>query len=434
MLFTLGLLVPTGLWAQNPWTLEQCINYAWENNISIKQQKLTAEQYKNLYQQSKLNFIPSISAGASYGLSWGRSVNMNDLEIVENQLSQSFNPSVRASVNLFEGLQKFNTVAKNSADYNAVLQDVENVRNKISMEIARAFLQVLLAEEVLSTAEKSRESVSQQLELTRKLVAAGSQPYSTLLEIDAQLGAEEIQFVNARNQVDLSYLALRQLLDINPGADFTITAPVIEVDPLQRVNVVSDVYGQAQALPQIRSAALRKESAQYALAIARGRYWPTISFSASYGTYFSDPHSNNDDFWKQLGDNRSPALSFGINIPIFQNWNIVTGAKNAKLSLRMAELEENWAHQTLYKEIQQAVADATAAYNRYKASQQTVTSMQESFRYTQQKFEVGLVQATDYTVSKNNLFKAESEMLQAKYQYVFQLKIIDFYKGIPITL
>ena len=427
-------LAPACLPAQTAWTLEQCINYGLENNPQIKQQTLTAEQSANLWQQSKLDFLPSLSARASYNMSWGRSVDLQNLQIIENQLTQSFGPSISASVTLFEGLQKVNTMQRHRADYQAAVLETEQMRNTIALEITRAFLQVLLAKEVLVTAEKSRESVTRQHELTRKLVAAGSQPYSTLLEMEAQLASEEVQFITARNNVDLAYLSLQQLINLHLGSDFAIVAPVIDVNMTQRQEVIKSLYETAVRLPQIRTSEFRLESAQHALAVAKGRYWPTLSLSASYGSYFTSPDRDNVEFGQQLRNNRSPSLNFGLNIPLFQNWSIVTGAKNAKLNLRIAELELDRKHQQLYKEIQQAVADASAAYSRYKANEQTVAAMQESFRYTQEKFDVGLVNATDYTIAKNNLFKAESDRLQAKYQYIFQTKIIDFYRGIPITL
>jgi outer membrane protein len=443
LLLASGWLLSVGGAAQPAWTLETCIRYALENNIQIKQQTLTAEQSANAWQQSKLNFLPSLNARASYNMGWGLAETRvetpagsgNYISTYLDNASQNFAPAIYASVNLFEGLQKINTVKRNRADYQAALQDAEVQRNNIALEVTRAFLQVLLTKEVLATAEKSRESVSRQHELTRKLVAAGSQPYSTLLEMEAQLASEEVQFITARNNVDLAYLSLQQLINLNNDSDFEIVAPVLDVDVVQKREVTKSIYESAVRLPQIKTSEFRLESAKHALAVAKGRYWPTISLSASYGSgaYYSNiiPSEN---FWDQINRNSSPSIGFGLNIPLFQNWSIVTGAKNAKLNFRIAELELDRKHQQLYKEIQQAVADASAAYNRYRATEQTVTAMQESFRYTQEKFDVGLVHATDYTIAKNNLFKAESDMLQAKYQYIFQTKIIDFYKGFPITL
>jgi outer membrane protein len=437
-----GGLVSNRLAAQNEWSLEQCIRYAWDNNISLRQQKLTGEQSKNTLTQSKLDFLPSVSANLSYQMRWGLAETLVEMEgsggyvtAYRDNASQQLNPGISASVSLFEGMQKVNALRRNRADYEASQQDVEQLRNQISLEIARAYLQVLLSQEVLAAAGKSRESVEQQRAVTEKLVAAGSQPYSNLLEMDAQLATEEVQFVTASNNVEIAYLTLRQLLDMAPDAEFTIASPEIDVELTHRIEATKGIYDMARGLPQIKAAEWRKESAAYNLAIARGRYWPSVSFSFSYGAWAS--YSNltpSENLLLQLSRNASPAIGLNLNIPIFQRWSIVTGAKNAHLSLRIAELELENKQNALYKEIQQAVADASAAYNRYRAGERNVAAMQESFRYTQQRLEAGAVHGTDYTVAKNNLFKAQSDMLQAKYQYVFQIKIIDFYKGIALEL
>ncbi len=442
IMFAIGLFVQSELWAQSTtWSLEQCIRYAWDNNISIKQQELTTGQAANSLQQSKLTFLPSVGARASYNIGWGlaetRVTDENGISttIYVDNTSQNISPSIYASVNLFEGLQKFHNVNRNKADYNAAKQEVERLRNDISLQIARAYLQVLLAKEMLTTAESSRDNVDQQREQTRKMVEAGSKPYSTLLEIEAQWASENVQCVTARNQVDIAYLTLRQLLDIDPRAAFDLVTPTINIALAPQADSISGLYALAQDLPQIQVAEFRKESATYAHKAANSRFWPTLSFSASYGSgaYYSNllPSEN---FWDQLSKNVSPGLGFGLSFPLFQNWTNVTNSKNTKLSLRIAELEVENRQKALYKEIQQAITDASAAYNKYNAGEQNVKAMQESFRYTQEKFDVGMVTATDFSVAKNNLFKAQSDMLQAKYQYVFQLKILDFYKGIPITL
>lgn len=413
------------------WSLEQCIRYAWDNNIAVRQQTLSSEQTKNLLFQSKMELLPTVGANASYNIRWGRSADLQELRVIDN--NSAFSPSISASLSLFEGLQKVNAIRRNQADYEASQQDVAQLRNQISLEIARAYLQVLLSQELLAAAEKSRESVEQQRRRTEQLVAAGSQPHSDLLEVVAQLATEELQCVTARNNVEMATLSLRQLLDLDPDAVFKILTPELNVEAVRYVESIKTLYEMAKGLPQIRAAEYRLASADYTLAIAKGRYFPTLALSASYGSNFTDANPVGD-FWAQIQDNRSLSLGFSLRVPLFQNWSIATGARNAKLSRRMAELELESRQNVLYKEIQQATADATAAYNQYKASEHNVSAMQESFRYTEQKLEVGAVTATDYTVAKNNLFKAQSEMLQSKYQYVFQVKIIDFYKGIPLTL
>jgi outer membrane protein len=432
-----GVLL-TGKATSQDWSLEQCIRYALDNNIAIQQQELSAEQSGNLLFQSKMEFLPSLNMNASSNLSWGLSKSIQEgadgklTEVQEHRFSHSFSPSIRASVNLFEGLKKINTVRRNQSDYQASQQEVERLRNEIALSVAQAYLQVLLSTEVLAVAESSYENIDVQLTRLKQLVDAGSRPYSEQLEMEAQLAAEEVQRVTSKNQLDNNYLNLRQLLDIPPASTFQIAKPELSVGENFDGEDVAGVYHLAQDLPQVKSAEYRMESARHALSIARGNYWPTLSLSGSYGSAYYD--SREQRFWDQLLDQRTPSINIGLSIPIFNNWSIRTNAKNAKLSLNIARLEVENKRKTLYKEIQSAVTDALAAFNKYKAAERNVIAAKESFRYTEQKFEVGAISATDYNISKNNLIRVQSEELQAKYQYIFQLKIIDFYKGIPITL
>lgn len=366
-------------------------------------------------------------------MNWGRSVNMQDLQIIENKLSQSTSASLRASVNLFEGFQKENDLKSKKVLQEISMQDVGRIKNQISIEISKAYLQILLSKEILQTANQSLESVKQQAERTSKLVDAGSVAYSSLLEIEAQLATERVQVVNAQNQLNNSLLALKQLLDLTREPDFDVDSPNLDliIDSFTG-EPVDKLFELSMNLPEIKSAKLNYQNSNIQLSIAKGKSYPSVSFSAGYGTSYSDSRGTN--FLDQFDENRNPSIGFGLSIPIFNSWQSNTAIKNARLGVRNAEIEVRNKEQVLYKEIQQANSDALGYYERYKASLQNVKAMEESFRYVQQKFDLGVLNATDYTVAKTNLFKAQSEFYQSKYQYVFQLKILDFYKGIPITL
>ncbi|MDP3452806.1 MAG: TolC family protein [Bacteroidales bacterium] len=427
------LIIPGILSGQKRWSLEDCIRYAWENNLRIKQQELAIEQSENNLAQAKLNFIPTLNASVSHSMNWGRSVNVQDLQIIENKLSQSTSASARAAIGLFEGFTKKNEIKSKAVQVEVSLLEVERLRNDISVEIARSYLQILLSGEILRTAKQSYSSVEEQLERARKLVDAGSVAYSTLLEVEAQLASERFQVVNADNQLRSALLTLRHMLDLENEASFEIEE--VNVDFLitdYKDQSIDELYRHSLSLPQIKSAELNLDNSSLQLAIAKGRTLPSLSFSAGYGTYFSD--SRSQPFFDQFNENRNPSIGFGLNIPIFNNLQIKTAVKNARLGVRSATIEVKSRQQLLYKEIQQANNDAASLYERYKASESNVEAIQESFRYVQQKFDIGILSATDYTVAKTNLFKAQSEYYQSKYQYVFQLKILDFYKGKPISL
>lgn len=436
------LLTSTTIQSQQLWTLDKCITYAWENNIQIKQQELAIQQNENTLLQSKMNFIPSVSASVSQSLGWGKSVNLNDLTIIQNQLSASTSASLGASLRLFEGFSRINTIKSNEVALEISLQDVEKLKNDISVNITKSFLQILLSKQIYVTAEENYKSVEEQRNRTKVLVDAGSQAYSTLLEIEAQLANEKVRVVEAKNQVTSNLLSLTQLLDLDYSPDFDIVDPNIDIFTTENYSgSLNDLFESALRLPQIKSAELSLERSEYQLKIAKGRQFPTISMSGSYGTFYSNKGKRIDQtdtspytFFEQFNDNRNPSLGFSMSIPIFSNFQIRTSIRNADLTVQNYELELRNRQQGMFKEIQTAVIEAEALYQRYLASQENLKASRESFRYVEEKFNVGTLNATDYTVAKNNLFSAQSAYYQSKYQYIFQTKIIDFYRGIPITL
>ena len=428
------ILIPTLLSAQQKlWSLEECIKYAWDNNLKIKQQELVVEESDNNLLQSKLNYVPSVNASVSHSMNWGRSVNMNDLQIIENQLSQSTSASARASINLFEGMAKNNDLKSKQVIREISVQEVSRIKNDISIEIAKSYLQVLLSKEILNTAKSSLASIDEQVARTKKLVDAGSQAYSSLLEIQAQLATEKLQLTNAENQVSSNLLSLKQLLDLSTDSSFDISLPNLDnfVSDFKGVSI-DELYSSSLNLPQVKSVRLSRDNSNLQLAIAKGRSYPTVSFTAAYGSYFSD--SRDVAFMTQFNENRNPSLSFGLSLPVYNSWRTNTAIRNARIEVKKSDINVKSQEQLLYKEIQQAANDAHSFFARFKATEDNVKAMQESFRYVQQKFDVGTLNATDYTVAKANLFKSQSDFYQAKYQYIFQLKILDFYKGNPITL
>ncbi len=418
--------------AQQRWSLEDCIKYANEHNIQVKQQELSVKRAENNVLQSKLDFIPSINASVNHNMNWGKSVNVNDLQIT-NKLTQNTSANISASLPIMEGLSKINTLRSSKIELSISEQEVERLKNEISISITQAYLQVLLAIEIEKSTQQSYNSILEQVERTRKLVDAGSQAYSTLLDMEAQMATERVQLVTASNDVKTNYLTLKHLLDLPASSSFTIDTPVIDSTLiLFTENNINAIYNSALNLPQIRSAELALEKSRYDYKIQKGNSYPKLSLSAGYGTYYSD--SRQQAFFSQFDDNRNPSIGFGISIPIFNGWRTNTAIRNARLNIKNSELELGKSHQQLYKDIQQACNNAQNAYEKHLAARQNAKASKESFNYVETKFNVGVLNGTDYTVAKSNLFKAESEYLQTKFQYIFYLKILDFYRGMPIKL
>lgn len=418
--------------AQERWSLERCICYALENNLQIKQQVISAEKSANDYLQSKLSLLPTLDFSTSQSFNWGRSVNLQDLQIIENKLTMGTSSSLGSSFTLFSGLSKINTVRSARVSRLIADADVEKLKNEISVSIAQSYLQVLLSMEILDSYRQSVESLASQEKRSRILVEAGSQPYSSLLDIQSQLASERVQLVSAENDVANNRLALSQMLDLATGCDFEIEVPDLETPPEYIPDDLEEVYSGALSLPQIRSAQYSLDKSGLDLKSAKGSRLPSIGVSAGYGTYYSD--AQEEAFWEQYRDGRNPSIGISLTIPIFEGGRYSANVKNARLSVRSAEIALLSEKQNLLKEIQKAMTDAEGCYHQYLAAKVNVEAMQESFRLVEEKFNVGTLNGTDYIVARTNLYKAKSNLSQMKFRYLFQLKILDFYKGKPLTL
>lgn len=454
------------VYSQDKWSLERCILHAIENNIQIKQQGLDTRVRENSLLQSKMNLLPSLNG--SYGQSYatGRALDQTTYEFKENQTIVSGSVSASASVALFNGFQKINTIRQNQSDLMASLKDLDKMKNDVSLNIAAAYLQILLNTELLNAAKSQYEITVQQVNRTEKLVNSGSLPRASLLEIQAQAAADELKVVNAQNFTDLSYLILVQLLELETEKGFEIEIPVIEVPAGSEVIAdAEEIFEISQGvLPQIKSAEYRLKGAQRSLYVAMGGYSPRISLSGNFYTGYSDARQlitgtnsiqvqvgqTEGGEWvysqydqpvfgiyptrDQLSDNINKSLSFNITIPIFNGWYVNNAVSNARVSILNHRYNLEYSKNLLYKEIQQAYADAKAALKKYKASEKALIAMEESFNYTKQRYEVGLINTVDYNAAITQLENTRSDLLQSKYEYIFKMKILDFYQGKPLSL
>ncbi|MCI1778715.1 MAG: TolC family protein [Bacteroidales bacterium] len=424
---------PAALSAQDEWSLEKCIKYAQENNLNIKQQKLSLRESRNNVLQSKMDFLPSLSASGSHNFSWGRSVNLNDLTIIKNKLTQSSSVNLSSSVDIFNGFSKINKLKSNKTQLEISEQEIEKTKNSITIAITKSYLQVLLAEEIEKNNKENLISITRQVERTKKFVDAGKQAYSSFLEIQAQLATEKVQLVTADNDVRTNYLTLKQLLDIPDSMVFHIENPVIkESSEIRTEDGIRNIYNSALSLPRIKSAELSLKKSETDLKAVKGTAYPSISVSAGYGTYYSD--SQQGSLLHQFDNNRNPSIGLSLNIPVFRNLSIHTNIKNSELAVENYKIELRKEKQDLYKEIQSAYNDAVSYYNKLAAAQENLKSSERSFRDVENKYNVGAVDVTDYIIARTKLFNAQSDYSQTKFQYFFQLKILDFYRGIPIKL
>lgn len=435
------LLSPITLLSQEKvWTLEECIAHALQNNIRIKQQEIMTEYQVAALEQSKMNLLPTLNGSASHNYSFGRALDETTYEFTDNQTVQSNNFYAGSNLTLFRGLVNYNTIQRNKYKVLASEQDLEQFKSDISLNIALAYLQILLNQELVSATEAQVELTAQQIERTQKLVDAGSLARGNLLDIEAQAAREELQLINLQNEVTISLLTLAQMLELQNAEGFSIVKPVITVDDASVSGDPVNIYSIAEKMrPEILSAEYQLKSAEYDLAIAKGGRSPRLSLGASMSTGYSDQRVrpitfDAYPFNEQINDNLSYGLGFSLSIPIFNAWMVNTDIKNSRLGIQNSKYVLENTKKNLYKTIQQAYTDANGALKKYNASQKAVTAMEEAFRYAEQKLDQGMVTALEYNQSKTTLLNAQSEMAQAKYEFVFKTKVLDFYRGIPLTL
>lgn len=430
---------------QNAWTLEQCINHAMENNLQLKVQEINTAYYKNTYRQSILDVLPDLNASGYYSISNGRALDQTTYQFTMDETVKSLNGSLNSSFTLFQGLQKVNTIMQNRYRLLSGIEEVEKFRNDIALNLALAYLQLLLDRELADVGRKQLDISRLQLERSQRLMDAGSIPQSKFLEVQAQVANDELTLVNYQNQVDISLLNLKQMLDLDTMKNFDIVKPDFTNFPIADITTsVDELYQNAESnLPQIRQAEYYLKSSEKGLDVARGGRWPGVSLSYSYGSAYSDSRSKivgidpdtktpiyaNYPFREQIDDNVSGTVSLGARIPIFNGWMVNTNIGNAKLDVLNSKYQLEIARKNLYKQIQQAQTDAIAAFKRFNASDNAVRSSEESFRSIEQKFELGIVNFVDYSLARTQLATATSNLLQAKYNYIFKSKVLEFYRS-----
>lgn len=427
--------------SQETWTLERCIEYAQANNIQVKQQELNVKVNEANLLQSKMEALPTLNINGNHSYSFGLVTNYltNTKESLNTQAS-SF--SISTGMPIFNGFQLSNTRKQNQFDLKASIADVETVKNNIALTIASLYLQILYQQELVEIAKRQLELSKMQLTRTSVLVSAGSLPEGNLYEVEALVASDELQLVNSQNQLNLSYLNLTQLLELKSPEGFQIAKPVIPVvDSVRLMNEnPAQIFTTAEGImPQIQSARYKQQSSELGLKIAKGGLQPRLSLGANYnsGAQYRIQDNNDftgDPFFTQIRDNASKSIGLSLSVPIFNGLSARSRVSTARIGLMNAQLALESERNALYKDIQQAYADAIAAEKKLQASLKSKAASEESFRYTQNKFNVGLVTALDFTSAKNKLTQAETDLLQAKYELIFKTKILEFYKGLPLKL
>ena len=426
---------------KSTWTLEECLKYATENNIAVKQAELNQRVSQNNYFQSKMNPLPTISANFSYGFDFGYSIDPTKYTYVK-QNSQTFIPTGQANLNLFTGLQQINTIKKDKYDLAGYSADYLNSINTTALNVTNLFLQVVLNKELIKAAEKQVNISQSQLDVTKAKIKAGTLAETAVYDFEAQLARDQASLISQKNSLDISLLALQIALQLPDQQAFDIIVPEINIGSVMTFEQLNahDIYQYAvQNQPSVKAAQARVNSALYNIKIAKGALSPT--FSVSYNTrddYFNKattlftnkPVSAKDQFNQNLAND----ISFNINIPILSGWQRMTAIANAKLQYKIQELNVENANNNLRHDVYQAFANAKGNAEAYVANLKALESQKMAYDAAQKRYDAGLAAAFELEQSRDNLARTESNAIQAKYNYIFSVKVLDFYQGKTITL
>ena len=423
-----------GAWAQ-PWTLPQCIRHALENNLTIRQGEISVRQSEIELNTARNRRLPGVSAGASESFSAGRSLLGNNT-YATNTNSTSTNFNIGADVPVFQGFQIRNNIAAARLNLAAATADLEKIKDDIRVAVAQAFVQVLYNQEILDVAEGQIEIDSLQVERLTELLRNGKASAAELAQQKASYAQSVYQRTQAANNLRLSLLDLSQLLELPDADGFSVVRPAAEGLEPRLLESAEDVYAAAvERKASIQAEQKRLEAAQARVDVAKGAFLPSVSLSGGVGTgYYTSSLAASSSFADQMKNNFSQQLGLSLSIPIFARMGNRNNLRAAELSARTQELQLESARKSLYKEIQQAWYAARASQDRYYSSVQVVESARESFELVSAKYENGKANITEFNEAKNTLMRAESDLVQARYEQLYQTRLLSFYKGESLRL
>ena len=468
------ILSITGLQAQNTVSLKQAIETALAGNITMKQGAAGIEAARIGLQQARMNRLPNLNAGAGQSVNYGRSVNPYDNQVVENERVSSNNMSLSASVNLFSGFQNRYSIQQKELDVKAGNEDLGSTRNNVILGVVEAYANVLSNKALLTSARSQFESTQAQMERTEKLVNAGKIASAALFDLRSQLATDETGIVLAENNLELARLNLAQWMQISPETLGEVQEPALRLESGAEKSS-AEIYRMAEpAQPQIQAARTRVLSAEKGIDLARSAYYPSLSLQGGVFTNYSslaqkfipgeklsspyyqpfgefeisDPSSGTSvpvvisqkimqspgrledlSFGQQLDNNLRRGISLNLNIPIFNGYQVRYAHENARIARKNAELQLEQEKNRLRQTIESAVANEKAARKRLEAIEKQIKALEENWRLSEQRFNLGVLNATDYLLAKNNLNRAENDRARFRYDFFIRRALLDFYIG-----
>lgn len=422
--------------AQEAWDIQRCINYAWENSIAVQQGMYGVELEEVNTKQSIHSRYPNLSGSANLGLNFGRSLDITT-DAFTTQSILSTNYGLNSGVLLWNAGRITKGIKQSELNLDAAKNDVEQAKRDIALNVGIAYLNALFAEENLTIVQNSLELTKQQLDQIDKLIAAGSRPRNDRLDIVAQMSTDEQGIVTSENNLAISILNLKQLMNLDVETEIRLVPPpeniFIETDPDQLT--FGEVYQEALLhQPNIIAGESRLKSAEIGVEIANAGKYPSLFANGSVGTAHSNRNFLDQSYFNQLDQNLRYGLGVGANIPIYDNYGAKSNVQRAELNVLNTQAQNDQLHQTLRTNVQQSLSDARAAKRALQASENTVEARKAAFENAEKRFNLGAINTFEFVNAKNQYDSSRINYIIAKYDYLFRSKIVDFYMGKSITL
>jgi len=423
------------------WTLDECIRHAIANNVNLKQREQEEESRKIELNASQNSWIPNVNAYMGQNVDFGRTPSRDGVIVDRNSANSSF--QVQLSMPLFEGFKIPNNIAVRKLNLMAATESLNKAKEDLALNVTSYYLQALYNKEILTIVVLQVNLTKEQVERTEILVDAGLVPMSQLYDIKAQLARDEVNLIEAGNNVSLALLDLAQALELERlGIDFDIVQPETNdavADNMRSLLLPDNIYDHSVTIkPQIKEQEYLLESQKKVLRVVQANYFPRINFFANYGNgyyrYFGSDDYVSLAFNEQIKQNERKTIGLSMNIPIFNRFDVRNNVRQARVAIVTRELTMENSKKELYKDIQQSYFMATAAQEKYIASEKSVAASKEAFSYGEERYAVGKSTVFEYNESKAKYAQSLSEQAQAKYNFIFRAKILDFYNGVPIKL
>lgn len=421
------------------WSLRECIEFAVDNNVEIKQQELQVKAEEVDLSTTKNSRLPDLRSTIDQGFNFGRSPDVTG--VYQQRNSSNTQLSISTSLPIFTGFRIPNQIKQDKFDLRAAVEGLQKAKENLELQITSYYLDILFKKEILKVYQEQANLTEKQVARTQILVETGKVAASQLYDMKAQWANDQLNVTNADNDLKISLLNMAQALNLRSAADFDIEEPNlsgvdVSENDLLGMRTPDEVYQTAINIkPHVKEALYRVESSKYGVKVAQSGYWPTLSFGMSYSNgYYHDYKETNESFGDQFKNNHRELIGFTLSIPIFTRFEVRNNVRKARLEVQNQEYNLVNIKLNLYKEIQQAYQNAIAALAKYNSTEVAYEAAAESFKYADERYRIGKSTVFEYNEAQTKLINSRSEQIQAKYDFVFRNKIIDFYQGKQIDI